>query len=209
MFPAGKLPQHGGGLIGIRRLAENPAVDYDTGVGAEHHRVPTLAVRQAQPAGMRLLAGQTLDIGLRLFTREGGFINIRWRQTRKHHAYLRQQFRATRRGRGQQQASHQRTRKRRRVQRKACITGRHRTALLTAPASMTSGDTWARPAISCTWKLISEATPASMNTTALCCSGGNTRMRLYTDCAIYTTTTIASACWPSTVPASTSWNNPT
>src|SRR5690606_12046365 len=125
------------------------------------HRVPTLAIRQAQPAGMRLLARQTLDIGLWLFTREGGFINIRWRQARKHHADLRQQFRTTRRGRGQQQAPHQRTRRRRRTQRKACNTGRHRIALLTAPASMTSGETWARPAMSWTWKLISEATPAS------------------------------------------------
>src|SRR5690606_712899 len=178
MFPAGKLPQHGGGLVRIRRLAENPAVDHDTGVGAEYHRVLTLDLRQAQPAGMRLLARQTLDIGLRLLTRKGGFINIRWRQTRKHHADLRQQFRTTRRGRSQVQAPHQRTRKRRRVQRKACSTGRHNNALLTAPANMTSGDTCARPAMSCTWKLISAATPASMNTTALCCSGGNTRIRL-------------------------------
>jgi hypothetical protein len=72
MLASGKQAQHARGISDIARLAENPVVNHDDGVGAEYDIVRTQTRNRE-----RLFARQALGTFLRGFSRQRIFGDIR------------------------------------------------------------------------------------------------------------------------------------
>ena len=70
----GQAAQHRRGIVGIDRLAEDPAVQHYFGVGAQHHRRGLAG--QAQQAGTGFFARDTTDVILRRLRRRGHFREV-------------------------------------------------------------------------------------------------------------------------------------